>query len=194
MAKSAIEVRRQRTLRDISSCARRLAAEHGLDGFTMDELAEAVGVSRRTLFNYVPGKVDAVLGVPEPIDEELAATFLSGGPTGHLLTDVKELIVVLLDEDDPDLAEVARVRHLIRTDPRLYAAVHERFAAVMELFRDGIAQREGEDVDPLRVRLVATLALSLFDVALDESLADGSSSLAQHYARIFDAAMALTQA
>ncbi|MEG9226558.1 TetR/AcrR family transcriptional regulator [Aeromicrobium sp. Sec7.5] len=193
MAKSANEVRRQRTLRAISSCARSLADEHGLDGFTMDQLAESVGVSRRTLFNYVPGKVDAVLGISEPPESELVETFMRGGPTGHLLTDVKELIVVLLDDEGPTPAEVAQVRRLIRSDARLHAAVHERFAEVMERFSDGIAQREGEDVEPLTVRLVATLALSLFDIALDQSLADDSISLAQHYARVFEAAMVVTR-
>ena len=193
MSKSAIEIRRQRTLRAISSCARSLADEHGVDGFTMDELAECVGVSRRTLFNYVPGKVDAVLGVAEPADPELVETFLAGGPTGHLLTDVKELIVVILEDKSPDPAEVAQTRRLIRSDVRLHAAVHERFAEVMERFAEGIAQREGDDVDPLTVRLVANLALSLFDIALDESLADDSATLAEHYARVFDAAMTITR-
>ena len=57
--------RRQRMLHRITLTAQRLTDERGLDGFTMDDLAEAVDVSRRTLFNYFPGKVDAVLG-PDP--------------------------------------------------------------------------------------------------------------------------------
>ena len=193
MAKSAIEIRRQRTLRAISACARRLADERGLDGFTMDELAEQVEVSRRTLFNYVPGKVDAVLGVPEPPEPELVETFMTGGPTGHLLTDVKELIVVLLDDESPDPAEVAQIRRLIRSDVRLHAAVHERFAEVMSRFGEAITQREGAGIDPLTIRVVANLALSLFDIALDEALADDGSSLAEHYARVVAAAVAITR-
>ena len=54
--------RRRATAYRISVCARSLTEQHGLDGFTMEDLAEAAGVSRRTLFNYFPGKVDAVLG------------------------------------------------------------------------------------------------------------------------------------
>lgn len=34
----------------------RLVVERGYDGFTMDDLAGAVGVSRRTLFNHDPDK------------------------------------------------------------------------------------------------------------------------------------------
>ena len=42
----------------------RLADDRGFDGFTMDELAAAAAVSRRTLFNHVSGKLEAVLGPP----------------------------------------------------------------------------------------------------------------------------------
>ncbi len=185
--------RRRRVAQEISRHARRLCEEHGLDGFTMDQLADSVGVSRRTLFNYVPGKVDAVLGVAEDLDPARIETFLSGGPTGHLLTDVKEMICLLLDEDDPDPAEVLQVRRIIAADPRLSTIVHERFAELMQRFSELVAQREGGDVDPRTLRLVADLAISLFDVALDDSLADGDRTLAQHYALAFDDATALFQ-
>jgi AcrR family transcriptional regulator len=56
------EERRQATSYRISVCAQQLTEQHGLEGFTMEELAEAAGVSRRTLFNYYPSKIDAVLG------------------------------------------------------------------------------------------------------------------------------------
>jgi len=189
--KSASDDRRWRTSRAISRCARRLAIEHGFDGFTMDDLAECADVSRRTLFNYVPGKLDAVLGVEEAPDPELVALFLSGGPTGHLLTDVKELVCVLLEAEAADPQEVNEMRRLLRSDSRLYSAVHERFADVMRRFSEGIALREGGAVDPLTVRLIATVAMGLFDIALDESLEDSGHTLAEHYGRVFDASAAL---
>jgi len=72
--------RRQETSYRISQCAQRLTEDRGLDGFTMDELAEAAGVSRRTLFNYFPGKVDAVLGEAPHISEEALAEFRARDP------------------------------------------------------------------------------------------------------------------
>lgn len=56
------EKQRAATAARIVRSARRLADQHGVDGFTLDDLAEAAGVSRRTLFNYFPTKYDAVLG------------------------------------------------------------------------------------------------------------------------------------
>lgn len=191
VSESANDRRRQRTARAITACARQLTADHGLDGFTMDQLAECAGVSRRTLFNYVPGKIDAVIGADEELDPALVATFLAGGPTGHLLTDVKELICVLLDADDIDPAEVGETRRLLRTDSRLHAAVHERFVEAMGRFSEGVALREGGTVDPLTTRLIANVSIGLFDIALDDSLEDSEQSLAEHYRRVFDAAVAL---
>ncbi len=37
-------------------------AHYGLNGFTIEQLCEDVGVSRRTFFNYFPSKEDAIIG------------------------------------------------------------------------------------------------------------------------------------
>ncbi|MDP3890466.1 TetR family transcriptional regulator, partial [Nocardioides sp.] len=79
------EARRHATAHRITQRAQELTLEHGLDGFTMDELADAADVSRRTLFNYFPGKIDAVLGAIPQIDPELLAVFRAGGPHGDLV-------------------------------------------------------------------------------------------------------------
>ena len=46
----------------IRVAALNLVIENGYDGFTMEGLAHKVGVSRRTLLNYIKDKESAVLG------------------------------------------------------------------------------------------------------------------------------------
>ncbi|SKB06904.1 transcriptional regulator, TetR family [Aeromicrobium choanae] len=191
MAQSASSTRRERTLAAIVRCARQLTDQCGLDGFTMEELAEASGVSRRTLFNYVPGKLDAVLGPDERPDETIVSTFLSGGPTGDLLVDVKELVRASLEADVPDPAELDVLRRTLRQDTRLMEAVHERFVDRARMLSEAIAHREGKAVDPLEVRLIGNLILTWCDTALDESLADPSQTMAHHFDRVFTATSAL---
>lgn len=170
----------------ITQRARDLCSAKGLDGFTMDELAEQVGVSRRTLFNYVPGKFDAVLGPkPEP-SLEILEDFVAGGPTGHLLTDLKIAATRGLDAQPVDLAEAAAFRDLVRRDPRLFTLLHERFVEVTDVLSVAIEHREGEAADPLRTRLVVKLLLGLLDAALDESLANPEVEFSEHLDRIFD--------
>ena len=49
-------LRRLRTRSELVGEARRLTAEHGLAGFTIEQLCEAVGISRRTFFNHFASK------------------------------------------------------------------------------------------------------------------------------------------
>lgn len=160
------EEHRRQTSRRITSAAQRLAAERGLDGFTMDELAAAADVSRRTLFNYFPGKVDAVLGEEPHLPEAALAAFLAGGPRGVLLDDVTTLAQALLAGQEVDREEITTVRALLVSDARLMHAVHTRFEAASDRLVGLVLTREGEAFGADR----AALLLRLFTVAFGTAL------------------------
>ncbi|MEV4670841.1 hypothetical protein AB0K34_04230 [Actinomadura sp. NPDC049382] len=191
MTESATSLNRKRTAARITQCAQVLAEEWGLDGFTMDDLAECAGVSRRTLFNYVDGKLDAVLGAPPGPDPANLAAFRAGGPTGRLAEDVKATIVAVLNRQDTAAEEYERVRRLIASEARLHKAMHDKFSRLAEFLAEAIVEREGARFDLLRARAAATVTLSLFDLALEAFVADPSASLAEHYVAVFDGAAAL---
>jgi AcrR family transcriptional regulator len=191
MAESAIAMSRQWTTARIIRCAQDLAEERGLDGFTMDDVAECAGVSRRTLFNYVPGKLDAVLGTLPAPDPSRLDEFRAGGPTGRLADDMKATIAALLDSKDIAVESLERMRRLIASDARLHKTMHDRFAVVAESFTEAILDREGSRFDPLRARAAATVTLSLFDVALEAFVDDPDTSLAEYYLAAFDGAAAV---
>lgn len=65
--KSVRQQRRERTHTAIHEAALKLVLEKGLKATTTDEIAEAAGVSPRTLFNYFASKEDAVLGLRAPV-------------------------------------------------------------------------------------------------------------------------------
>lgn len=191
MVESAATRNRKRTAAQITRSAQQLAHEQGIDGFTMEDLAEAAGVSRRTLFNYVEGKLDAVLGVPQRPDLSRLTEFRAGGPSGRLSDDVKTLFVALLDSQDTPAADMERTRQLIASDARLYKAMHDKFARFAGVFADALAEREGSTLSPLGARAAATVTLSLFDVALEAYIADPSTTLANHFVAAFDGAAIL---
>lgn len=163
--------RRQAAARRITLCAQRLTDERGLDGFTMEDLAVAAGVSRRTLFNYFPGKVDAVLGGIPDLDVDLLAQFRSGGPHGDLMTDLAVLADALLAGGEFDRTGVEIGRRVMRI-PKLLAAAHERFECYSDRFVEEIRVREGSSFDPGRARILIRVLVALFDVALDDFLSD----------------------
>ena len=167
-APSGRAARRLATELRITRCAQVLAEAHGLDGFTMEDLASSAAVSRRTLFNYFPGKLDAVLGPVPVLREETRATFLAGGPHGCLVDDLATLAHELLDgrSDTLNREDVARITTLLTTTPRLLTAVIERFDAFVGGFVDLIVEREQGRVDAFHARLLVRLLVTVFESAI----------------------------
>ena len=56
------EQKRRETLQRIRDEAARLVGAHGYDNVTVDDICLAAGISRRTFFNYVDSKDEAILG------------------------------------------------------------------------------------------------------------------------------------
>ena len=192
VTQSAKVDRREQMLMAIHLAALRLADERGLDGFTMDELAAEVGVSRRTLFNYVPGKMDAVLGVPEPGQHrEALGEFAAGGPTGRFAEDLKHAVLLILDDDGAQPDDMVRFRRLARSEPRFLHALHDRFGALIEEVAPIFRQREGEHFDGERAAVAVRVLLAIFDVALDAFVEDTSRPMSEHFSRTYDALVEL---
>lgn len=66
------ERKRHETREQLHHAALRLVAERGLADVTVDDIAAAGNVSRRTFFNYFPSKESAVLGSDPARAEDLA--------------------------------------------------------------------------------------------------------------------------
>lgn len=58
------ETKRRATRAAIEEHATGLVAEHGIEQVTVEDICAAVGISKRTFFNYVDSKETAVLGDP----------------------------------------------------------------------------------------------------------------------------------
>ena len=170
MTESAMSQREQRrgeTSHRITACAQSLTAARGLDGFTMEDLAAAADVSRRTLFNYFPSKTDAVLGAAPEIPDADIDAFRSGGPHGNLIDDLAELVRIAMSVKQPDREQAALGSRILRSEPRLLAAAHQRFEAITIEFTELVLEREGADFGASRARLLLRLMLALLDVALE---------------------------
>lgn len=165
-ATSLRELRRWETAERITAAAQELTDRHGLDGFTMEDLAAAAEVSRRTLFNYFPSKLDAVLGATPDIPESAVEVFRAGGPHGDLVEDLAVLARIALEVKEHERAAVQRARRLFLTNTRLLAAAHERFEGITEQFAALVLEREGAEFGVDRARLLLRILLAMLDCAL----------------------------
>ena len=169
---TAADRRRLERRLQIQDAAVGLVIERGYDGFTMDDLAEAAGVSRRTLFNHVADKESSVLGPMEPEDIPAVQEFRSGGPTGDLLPDLVTTAQRIMDEaQEEDACAVERhlrIEEAMRRDPKVMELVEARFALFTQLAADAICEREGWPERDLRARAIATALLALIRLRLDE--------------------------
>lgn len=158
----------------INRAAQRLTLERGLDGFTMEDLAEASDVSRRTLFNYFPGKIDAVLGgqADEDIPPAALRRFVAGGPDGVLLDDLITLALAMLDSKGIAREDVQRRRELLAGEPRLAHASQQWFAHAADRLHVLVLEREGEAFGADRARLLFRIFVVAFETA-SERFADG---------------------
>jgi AcrR family transcriptional regulator len=69
--------RRQRVASDIEQAALQLFADRGPDATSVEQIAEAAGISVRTFFRYFPTRDDLMLALPQRQVEGLCAAALS---------------------------------------------------------------------------------------------------------------------
>lgn len=159
----------------------RLTDEHGLDGFTMEDLAALAGVSRRTLFNYFPGKLDAVLGEWPALDDDDVDEFRAGGPEGDLLLDLRTLVLPLLGDTTVDRETLSMSRRVLQGNPRLMVAIHERYEQISTDVVDHIVAREGSAFGKANAKVAVTILAALFDGALNAFIDDSRSRAFTHH-------------
>lgn len=185
------DARRAETTRRLRWRALELTRDRGFDGWTMDDLAEAAQVSRRTVFNYFDSKAAVVIGPDPEVAPEALETFLAGGPHGRLLDDLLVLAAGALTElgDDVELARLARA--VVIGEPALIALAHERFEALMNEAVDLVLQREGAQYGRQRAALLVRLLVTAYDDALSRIDPDGGRPFAETYEDVLADARAL---
>jgi len=143
------ERNKRATRRALSDAARQLVTERGLNAVTVDDIAEAAGVSVRTFSNYFAGKDEAVVGVDPDLIADYAAR-LRARPSGEHPVDAVR--AVLLDADvraadgSAELVRRLRTRHeLVQRHPALlprFLAGNAEFEAALTA---ALAERLGVD-------------------------------------------------
>jgi AcrR family transcriptional regulator len=180
---SAISRRSRLTRLRITEAAQRLADERGsIDGFTLEELAEAADVSRRTLFNHFPSKVDAVLGPELDIAADAVATFRSGGPNGDLIEDLQAMVLRILEVEtqdvEIDVEMIHRFDRIVHANPALLVLLKERMGRLVAQLVEIAAQRPGGDLPTRDVQVAIAVLTAVTETAVTAFTDDPEQDLA----------------
>ena len=163
---------------ELEQIALALFIDHGFTETTLDDIATAAGIARRTFFGYFSSKNDVVWGdfdaLLRGMDAWLAET-PDDVPLLRALTDA----VVRFNDLPPDAAPAHRARmSLILHVPALQAHSTLRYADWRNVVARFAARRLGEPTEALRPRLIGHLALGVALAAYEQWLADESADLA----------------
>ena len=150
--------KRQETHARIQAEGLRLFIEKGFDGATLDEVAAAAGVSRRTLLNYFGSKEEIVFSLKAQIPEMIAQA-VAARPCDEPLLDMVEggLADVAARFQTPDMLDLTR---LIHQTPALQAGDHAKYEGVERLLAQTLAERKGLAPDDVACRVAAAIGRS----------------------------------
>lgn len=131
------ELKKRRTRRAISDAATELFAARGFDEVTIDEVAAAAEVSKKTVFNYFACKEDLLFDEADEAKARLLAA-VAARPRGETVLDaVRRNARASIDRmcagDDPWIEKMAR---LVASSPSLQA----REAEIYEQVAHGLAE------------------------------------------------------
>ncbi|GAA5121101.1 mycofactocin system transcriptional regulator [Haloechinothrix salitolerans] len=149
----------------------------GFDATTVDDIAAAAGIGRRTFFRYFDSKNDIVWG---NFTEHLGymREWFAARPPDQPLMDAVRTVVVDFNRLDPDQVPWHRRRmELILRVPALQAHSTLRYAAWRQVVAEFVARRLGVSVDDLVPQALAYTVLGAALAAYEHWLANPQEEL-----------------
>jgi AcrR family transcriptional regulator len=182
----------QATRERLARAAMALFLERGFEATTIDDIAAAADVSRRSFFHYFASKEDVVTAWQEGAAAALVAEVV-GRPAGEsMLTAAENAIAAALKRIDP--AEAAAMSRLKRDNPALRARDQLKYEKLERALAEGLSQRARTKSDKLKARLVAMIATGAMRVGGESWIGEGAREKPEAFVkRTFDAIRAILE-
>ncbi len=178
--------RRVTSREELEPIALRLFVSRGFEETSVDDIAAAAGVGRRTVFRYFPSKNDMVWGNFDRELDRLRAWFDGCPDEVPLMEAIRRGVIAFNDFPADDQAHRRRMTLILGT-PALQAHSTLRYAEWRAVVADFAARRLGLRREDLLPRLVGHTALAAAVAAYEQWLRDESGDLAELLTRSLDA-------
>lgn len=173
---------------EIAVTAIQLFAENGFEATTVDQIASAVGISRRSFFHYFGSKEDLVLGDTDALGESVRAA-LEARPEGESAWEAIRGAFQFLRESAGSPEEQLTLAGLHHEAPSLRARHLEKHLRWQGLLAPEIQRRLGLPASPEpdpRAQAFVAAALACLDAAVDAWYRSGGTDDLE---RLFDEAV-----
>ncbi|MCU1482235.1 MAG: hypothetical protein JWQ19_3021 [Subtercola sp.] len=172
---------------EISHVALTLFIERGFESVTVDDIAAAAGIGRRTFFRYFVSKNDVPWGDFESQLEQMRS-YLDRIPNDVALIDALRMAVIHFNHLPSDEVAYHRRRMtLLLTVPTLVAHAALRYAAWRQVIAEYVAARMGLPPDDLTPQAIGWALLGASLAAYETWLRDEESQLDELLERSYEA-------
>lgn len=171
--------------RELEKVAFELFDRRGFDATTVDDIARAAGIGRRTFFRYFESKNDVVWGSFTEQLELMRRQFDDCPPDQPLMDAVRTVVVDFNRVDPAEIPWHRRRMELILRVPALQAHSTLRYAEWRTVVAEFVAQRLGSRPDSLLPQAIAYAALGVALAAYEHWLANADSQLGEILDRAF---------
>jgi AcrR family transcriptional regulator len=169
----ARERKRRETLRRITDAGVCLFIEKGFDGTTVEEIAIAAGISRRTFFHYFESKDDILLSLQSNVGEMFAAEIRRTPPGGSpfdLVRDAALNVCASIPHDD-----MLALDRLMRSSASVQARKQASYRQQEEALYSALRERWPEPARETRLRVLAMVAVGTTRLASETFNQEGGA-------------------
>jgi AcrR family transcriptional regulator len=185
------ERKKQQTRAALQEHALRLFLTRGYEATTIEDIAEAAGVSPRTFFRYFATKEEVL--IKDPYDRRFLDVFLERPQEEPIVESIRVAMRSVLPTVMSDESEAMLLRaKLMSQTPELSAQMWHNFAEAETMLAAVIGPRLGEHASRLTVEAAAAAAFAALRVAIQSwAASDGEQDLSVLFDEALDALVIL---
>ncbi len=165
------------TRRRLQEIAIEMFSARGYDGVTIEDLAAAAGIGRRTFFRYFSSKADALMADFDEDVQWLRSALDASDPDLPVLDAIRQAVVAVNSYHAEDLVQLRRRMQLQHGNPALVANAilhYERWQSVVAEFAAG---RLGQPADELLPQVIARSVFGAAYAGFTSWLSDDAGDL-----------------
>jgi AcrR family transcriptional regulator len=166
------ERKRQQTRERLTRAAMALFLERGFEATTLDDIAAAADISRRSFFHYFASKEDVVFAWHEEITAALITAVATRPSDESMLAAAENAISAMARQIEPN--EAIAMACLKRDNPALQARDQVKYEKLERALADALTERAGHKAEKLQARLVAMIATGAMRIGGELWAADGA--------------------